>query len=46
MISEERFWLDMLVLIGIGIAIYYLKMQAGDTVSPADGIMSLVELMK
>lgn len=42
--DKGRFMFDILILIVIAVVIYYIKMQDGDMVSPADGIMSLIEL--
>lgn len=41
--DREQFYLDIAILIGIAVIIYYLKFQStGETFSPASGIMAIM----
>lgn len=41
----SQFYLDIAILIGIGVVIYYLRVQStGDIIGPADSIQSLLGL--
>jgi hypothetical protein len=44
--DKSRFYFDILILIGIAVAIYYLRSQAtGDVFGPAEGAEGIMSLL-
>jgi uncharacterized protein (UPF0333 family) len=46
LIMENQLLINIAVLVVIAVLIYYLKTQAGDTISPAEGVMSILGASK
>lgn len=45
--NKSQFYLDIAILIGIMVLIYYIKIQStGDTFSPYEGVMAVLDIGK